>query len=591
MSRTLMAEKQTALAKTAHENLEHRFTNLYALMHWDLWLDCAARAVLARPGSSTAGVDGKTRDFFKDHYEVQMNALRTSLKDKTYMPQPVRRVHIPKANGKKRPLGIPVLRDRIVQEALRAVLDPIFESDFRPDSYGFRKGRRTMDAIAVIMPLFNKSAKHFYVIEGDIRSYFDTVHHRTLMKLLRRRIADKQLLDLVWKFLKAGVMEGQLFARSEAGVPQGGTISPLLANVYLHELDVWAERRWSLPHAERQARRRRGIGNYRMVRYADDFVIVSNDGIAGVRQAKEDLKHFLVEKLHLELSDEKTSITHVNDGFTFLGFHIQRVRPEGRWVVHVRPAVAAHERVRRRIKSLTSRNWTWLDEYTRLTTLNALVRGWCEYYKHTSLQRDLEQISRYTWHRYHHWLLRKHKGVRTKELLATRTRVIRNRTRWIATIREGGSVLQAAQWLPGPGELQRSRYMQKGRNGFEHPYLVCTPTDEDDPYGEQGPPERLYTAAIGVASRPGEPLDMHERALRAKMRTGFMCSKCGSVNAIHVHHTKGQASHRISDLRPLCKACHHAHHGYASGKRPMESRVPRKRHARFGGRDGGNSNA
>jgi group II intron reverse transcriptase/maturase len=586
-----MAQKQLALAQTATAHPEHRFRNLYSLLHWDDWMDCAARAVLARPGSSTAGVDGTTRDAFKANYEAEMAALVESLRRKTYRPQPVRRVHIPKPNGKMRPLGIPALRDRIVQEAIRAILDPIFESDFRPDSYGFRKGRRTMDAMAVVMPLFNARAKHFYVIEGDVRSYFDTVHHRKLMSLLRRRIADRDLLDLIWKFLKAGVMQGRLFARTEAGVPQGGIISPLLANVYLHELDVWAEKRWHLPPAERQARRSRGIGNYRMVRYADDFIVVSNDGIDGVRQTKEELRRFLVDELHLELSDEKTAITHVNDGFTFLGFHVQRVRPEGRWVVHLRPAAQAKERVRQKIKDLTSRNWTWLDEYTRLSSLNALVRGWCEYYKHTSLVSDLEDISRYTWHRYHHWLLRKHKGSRSRRLIVTKTRVIHNRRRWFATIRDGVSTLETYQWLPSPVELKRSRYLQKGRSGFPHPYLTAGLMVEDCPQGETGPAEHFYTDAIGATSgraTRSEPLDIGERKLRAKMRDSFRCSICGRTDQLRVHHTKGQRSHRIADLVTLCQDCHHAQHGFATLENPMESRVRRKVHARFGGRDGGN---
>jgi RNA-directed DNA polymerase len=246
MSLTKMAEKQEALATRAQNHPEHRFTNLYSLLHWDYWMRCAADAVLARPGSSTAGVDGKTRDYFRKHYEEQLTSLVAEMKQKTYQPTPVRRVYIPKANGKMRPLGIPALRDRIVQEALRAILDPIYEADFQPSSYGFRKGRCTMDAIAVIMPLFNDSAKHYYVIEGDIKSYFDTVHHRKLMSILRRRIGDQDVCDLIWKFLKAGVMEQGLFAETDEGVPQGGIISPLLANVYLHEFDTWAAKRWDL---------------------------------------------------------------------------------------------------------------------------------------------------------------------------------------------------------------------------------------------------------------------------------------------------------------------------------------------------------
>ena len=272
MSLTKIAEKQKALAELAQSNPEHRFTNLYRLLHWDEWMRSAADAVLARPGSSTAGVDGTTRDYFKKHYEEQLASLIAELKRKTYQPTPVRRVYIPKSNGKMRPLGIPALRDRIVQEALRAILDPIYETDYQPHSYGFRKGRCTMDAIAVIMPLFNESNKHYYVIEGDIKSYFDTVHHRKLMTILRRRIGDRDILDLIWKFLKAGVMEQGLFAETEEGVPQGGVISPLLANVYLNEFDKWAEERWELNPYERSKRRKAGGGNYRMVRYADNFV-------------------------------------------------------------------------------------------------------------------------------------------------------------------------------------------------------------------------------------------------------------------------------------------------------------------------------
>jgi hypothetical protein len=295
--------------------------------------------------------------------------------------------------------------------------------------------------------------------------------------------------------------------------------------------------------------------------------VVSNDGIEHVRHTTEDIRCFLRDTLHLELSVEKTRITHVDNGFDFLGYHIQRCQPESRWVVHLRPADPAKQRIRERIKTLTASNWTWMDEYTRLTSLNALVRGWCEYYRHTSLVRDLEDVSYYAWHRYHHWLLRKHKGSRSRGLIATRTRVIHNRTRWIATITEGDHSLEAYQWLPSPTELKRSRYLQKGRNGFPHPYLQSTV--EDYPQGERGPDERLFTVAIGATSRPGEPLDLHERALRAKLRTWFTCANCGRRSRLDVRHIKGQASHRLSDLRPLCHDCHNEQHGYTSGAKPQ----------------------
>ena len=562
MHPTKMAEKQRFLAKTASQHPDHRFTNLYDLLHWDCWMHISAERVLARPGSQTDGVDSVTRTAFKADYEHQMQMLLDQLKRKTYKPQPVRRVYIPKHDGKKRPLGIPALRDRIVQEALRAILDPIYESDFHPHSYGFRKGRRTMDAIAVLMPLFNTNVKQYYVIEGDLQSYFDTVHHRTLMKLLRRRLKDKALLDLLWKFLKSGVMEGGLFGRTDSSVPQGGLISPLLANVYLNEFDQWAAAQWDLPPLARQRRRRAGLGNYRMVRYADDFVVVSNGPKAEVKATKQAIQQFLENELHLTLSEEKTVITHVNDGFDFLGFHIQRKQVDGRWAVHLRPTAKAKERVKRKLKALTSRNWTWLDEVTELTTLNAIVRGWAEYYRHTSFVNDIYEITRFAWFRYFHWLRKKYKGSHKGQLVRNKSGVLHGRTRWYAEVREGDNKLEAYQWLPTPQELDRQRYRQKGTAGFPHPYLSGhAEATGDYPQGASGADERVYTMSIRVTSdNRDEPLEIVERKLRAKVRDGMKCRKCGTRADLHVHHTKGMKSHALSNLVTLCRTCHQAVH-------------------------------
>jgi group II intron reverse transcriptase/maturase len=565
MSQLLMSQKQMTLAETACKNPEHRFTNLYSLMHWDYWMNCAADNVLARPGSSTAGVDGTTRDAFVKQRGKQMQELVETIKAKQYEPQPVRRTYIPKSNGKMRPLGIPTLSDRIVQEALRAILDPIYETDFRHHSYGFRKGRCTMDAIAVIMPLFNEAVKHFYVIEGDLESYFDTVHHRKLLSILKRRIADRAIIDLIAKFLKAGVMEDGLFARTETGVPQGGVISPLLANVYLNEFDLWAEEKWKIPTNERQRIRNAGRGNYKMVRYADDFVVVSNDTIEGVQQTKQEIKQYLETELNLKLSEEKTKVTHVNEGFDFLGFHIQRRNPEGHWVVHLRPSQKSKERIKRKLKDLTSRNWAWMDEYTRLTSLNAIVKGWAEYYKHTSLLEDIEEITRYTWFRYLGFLLKKHKNSRKHQLITEKTRIIHHRTRWTAEIRQGKQKMEAYQWLPTRKEYKRSRYLQK-KGGFKHPYLIeGEPEFADFPMGEVGPNESIYSATVGATSgreSRNEPLEMAELKLRAKMRDDFKCVRCGSTEKLRVHHKKGTKSHRFEDLETLCLHCHHTEHGY-----------------------------
>ena len=293
---------------------------------------------------------------------------------------------------------------------------------------------------------------------------------------------------------------------------------------------------------------------------------MSNDGIAGVQQAKQEIRDFLKTQLHLELSEEKTLLTHVNDGFDFLGFHIQRGKPEGRWVVHLRPAEKNKERVKKKLKDLTSRSWTWMDEYSRLTTLNAIVKGWAEYYKYTSLLADIEQITRHTWFRYLGWLLKKHKGSRKHNLIAAKTKVIQNRTRWTAEIREGEKVLKAYQWLPTPKELHRRRYYQKGKDGFPHPYLMEEePTSQDYPMGEIGPDEAIFTATIGATSNRAsrdEPLELAELSCGQRCGTTSNVYVAAPPRSLRVHHKKGTKSHRLDNLETLCLKCHKAEHGY-----------------------------
>jgi hypothetical protein len=203
-----------------------------------------------------------------------------------------------------------------------------------------------------------------------------------------------------------------------------------------------------------------------------------------------------------------------------------------------------------------------------VTTLNAIVKGWAQYYRHTSLLDDIEEITRYTWFRYLAWLLKKHKGSRKHELITTKTAEIHNRTRWTAKIRQGDVTLETYQWLPTSRELKRSKYMQKGRTGFPHPYL---PAEDDElpltdyPMGETGPEESIYTATIGATSgrkSRNEPLEMAELKLRAKMRDGFKCVRCGSEEKLRVHHKRTTKSHSLDDLETLCLTCHHAEHGY-----------------------------
>ena len=314
---------QKKLSQWATEDPAKRFVDLYSLLCNEVWLRVAHRSVNSNQGRETGGIDGTTMRNFNGDLEGNLARLRVSLKAKTFEPMPVRRVYIPKADGRKRPLGIPTIDDRIVQETLRMILEPIWEADFSVHSYGFRPNRSTQDVIAYIgNRLTGVSGEGYqWVIEGDITSYFDTIPHRRLIKAVKKRVADKDIRDLLWKFLRAGVMYRGNFSKTLTGTPQGGIMSPLLANIYLHSLDKYMESTsLNLSGYERAKRRRQGRGNSLYVRYADDFVVLCNGTKKDAQETKEDLGGFL-SSIGLTLSEEKTKLTHITEGFTFLGYH------------------------------------------------------------------------------------------------------------------------------------------------------------------------------------------------------------------------------------------------------------------------------
>ena len=216
-------EMQKKLSEKAEEAPEHRFENLYSLLCNGEWLRAAHTHVNTNAGRETPGIDGVAMRTFNENLEDNLGKLREQLKAKVFEPLPVRRVYIPKANGKRRPLGIPAIVDRIVQEALRMILEPIWEADFSNRSYGFRPNRSTYDAIAYLSNrLAGQGWMYQWVIEGDITSYFDTIPHRRLIKAVKKRVADKEIHNLLWKFLQAGVLEQDAFMETLAGTPQGG---------------------------------------------------------------------------------------------------------------------------------------------------------------------------------------------------------------------------------------------------------------------------------------------------------------------------------------------------------------------------------
>jgi len=405
-----IGEMQRKLSLWAEQNKERKFYELFDLVCREDWLRLAHDHVKQNAGSKTAGCDGIDMSEFDADLDTNLARLRTALLSGTFVACPVRRVYIPKSNGKVRPLGIPTIRDRIVQEAVRMVLEPIYEAGFSQYSFGFRPNRRTMDAIRCILWSTTERKKYFWVIEGDISSYFDTINHRKLMLLLRKRIGDERLLNLIWKFLRAGVMERKLFKDTRLGTPQGGIISPLLANVYLHELGKYMEKYTALSTKEKTERRKARQVNCVYIRYADDWVILSNGTREQMEPLREEVRNFLATKLHLALSMEKTRITHLNDGFEFLGFTIRRSMGQsgmGTKVLISEKGVRKHLDVIRMATSPTTRE----DSVgLKFKALNRIVAGWCRYYQYTSKTSvQFSKLNSEVFWAMAHWLGRKYK--------------------------------------------------------------------------------------------------------------------------------------------------------------------------------------
>jgi RNA-directed DNA polymerase len=408
-----VSEMQRKLSLTAQEKPEHKFGDLYSLLCNEVWLRVAAHETLENKGSNTAGIDGITKSNFLGNFDGYVTKLKEALKAKTFEPTPVRRVYIPKPHSeKKRPLGIPTLFDRIVQNALRMILEPIWESDFSIHSYGFRPNRSTYEAISNIQTrLTGNGWTYQWVIEGDIASYFDTIPHKKLMKVVKKRVSDKNIHELLWKFLGAGVMYKGNVTETLTGTPQGGIISPLLANLYLNQLDKYMESiSLNLTYGQRARRRKKGKGNYLYVRYADDFVVLCNGTKAETLAMKEELKG-LLSTMGLTLSEEKTKVTHITEGFRFLGYQIIReIGSYGKMVAKVEIPKEAMRRFQHKMRGILAPN-THNDATTaKIYAANRVIRGWCQYYRVTnSPSIPFKKLRDEIFWEMAHWLGRKYK--------------------------------------------------------------------------------------------------------------------------------------------------------------------------------------
>lgn len=405
---------QTKLHCWAVGDPDRRFDDLYNLVCDPAFLMVAWERVAGNKGSRTPGVDRATVAQIRDRVGVEafLGEVREQLKARTLVPVQVRQVMIPKSSGKLRKLGIPTVTDRVVQAALKLVLEPIFEADFEPCSYGFRPNRRAQDAIAEIHHFTSKAYE--WVLEADIEACFDMIDHVALMDRLRHRIDDKRVLGLVKAFLKAGVMTtiGTREA-THTGTPQGGILSPLLANVALSTLDEHFMAKWNQQMgsvARRQRRRKHGEANYRLIRYADDFVIV----VTGEREDAERLRQEVagvIAQMGLRLSPAKTRVVHIDHGFDFLGFHIRRMRKRGssKWFVYTKPSAKAIATVKGRVKAMTYRSTLHREPGYLIEYLGRVLRGWANYFRHGVSKAVFAGIDSYAWERITAWLRKKHR--------------------------------------------------------------------------------------------------------------------------------------------------------------------------------------
>lgn len=458
---------QAKLHLWATQDTGRAFNDLHNLVYDPAFLVHAWERVRGNKGGRTAGVDGIAPVDLPKLPVRFLSDLRRELKERTYCPQPVREKLIPKpGSAKKRRLGIPATADRVVQAALKLVLEPIFEVDFCPVSYGFRPKRRAQDAIAEVHHFATQ--RYEWVFEADIEACFDNIDHVALMGRVRKRVKDKRVLVLIKSFLKAGILsEDGIDRDTHTGTPQGGILSPLLANIALSALDEHFQRKWDafsigtkFPGQRRQRLRRAGGAVHKIVRYADDFVVL----VSGQRHHAEQLWDevaTVLAPIGLSLSVEKTRVVHIDEGIDFLGWRIQRRHKAGtltKRVVYTYPSKRSLNRIVGKVRVITRRSGSPYESLEQLLKhLNSVVRGWCNYFRHGVSAATYRYLYLYMWTSVVRWLRARHPKLGWRKIQR------RFLTGYPAHRPEENGIV-----LYNPQEIQIKRYRWRG-------YTIPTP--------------------------------------------------------------------------------------------------------------------
>lgn len=387
---------QRKLYRAAKQCVPYRFGILYDKVIRQDVLAEAWRRVVRNDGC--AGVDGQSVKGIEGQYGVErfLQELQQELKEERYAAAVIRRVYIPKGDGRERPLGIPTVKDRVVQMAVKIVIEPLFEADFLDCSYGFRPQRSNQQAVEEVHRAINTRK---WVVDIDLKSYFDTIPHDKLLNCVRQRVSDRRVLHLIRCWLKAGIMEEGAVRQPDSGTPQGGVLSPLLSNIYLHELDQ---------------RMRKDVG--KLIRYADDLVVLCHTQ-EQAQASLEKIKHNLSE-LGLAVNEVKTRIGHVSEGFDFLGFTYREAysRRQKRKVRVKYPRTKSLKAIRARIKE-TIRRVPLGEEFGEvIASVNRQLRGWANYFRIGNSSVAALELSAYVGEQLRIWWRRRKQRKRVRGL-------------------------------------------------------------------------------------------------------------------------------------------------------------------------------
>jgi group II intron reverse transcriptase/maturase len=592
-----VSEEMKHLHKQATREPGKRFDRLWEVMTSPAWLMQAWEESRSNKGSLTAGIDDMIA---VDIAPERIERLSARLRSGQYRPKPVRRVYIAKGNGKMRPLGIPTLEDRIVQQALCMLMEPIFEADFYTCSHGFRRHRSPHTALRDVARMYPRTT---WTIEADIVGCFDNIPHGRLMKAIERRIADEKVLAIIRKFLAAGYLEQWRYHKTYSGTPQGGVLSPLLCNIFLHQLDEYlmrdlkanetqtkresnARRRpeyrrienkitrirrqlrqteertareahiRQLTELERQqrstpcyAKEKRHRSKIGYVRYADDFVIM----VQGKKSEAQAIKDQIGKKLQnmgLTLSEEKTKLTHWRYRVNFLGYQLHGKL--GRKGTSIRPILSIPGKKLTRIKDAIRQvsGYHNIPEIDILTQMNAMYRGWCQYYRYTKApQATFNELSSYVWWRYAHYLARKQRSSIAKMIQRERS------AKRLTTVKRNGRQRKTFNTHIGKKTLILDIFPPRTAQ------IRALPSKSDWTVDLKPVVPMSWPSGRSLATR-----------MAALERANGTCERCGENPVAQVHHTVplGRRSFlaRITSdsaqrytARALCRECHLEEHG------------------------------